>query len=206
MAHVGVIPGMTRSRGVRLLLTVGLGLSTAGAQDTVAVRVGDVLRVVRAPALLPAGQARVRRVTADSVWLRVRPYGETFGFAAREVTPAEVRRHRDGIWRRRLLWTSVSAGLGAGLGALLVHQTRCRRGPIEPGVIDLSCDTPEPSIRLGLAVGGGVGGLLGPVAHWAWERPRWFPGALRAESMSGRPIRAAFPVSGGAGPLYVPDA
>ncbi len=179
---------MTVLRG-QLLLVVGLALSTAGAQDTVAVREGDVLRILRAPAMLPAGEARVRRLTADSVWLGVRPYGETFGFAAREVTPVEVRRPRSGVWRRRLLWTGVSVGLGAGLGALVVHQTRCRSGPVEPGVIDLSCDTPEPSIRLGVAVGAGVGAVLGAISHLAWERPKWLPGALPAGALQGRPNR-----------------
>lgn len=176
---------MSASTFLRLLLVVGLAASTAGAQDTVAVREGDVLRLSRAPAMLPAGEARVRRLTADSVWLGVRPYGETFGFAALEVTPVEVRRHRRGVWRRRLLWTGVSVGLGAGLGALVVHQTRCRSGPTEPGVLNLSCDTPEPSIRLGVAVGGGVGGALGAVSHLMWERPKWLPGALSPGTLPG---------------------
>ena len=161
-----------RRRGCALLLFLGLGTPSL-AQDAVIVRSGDVLRVPHAVVAFPTGEARVLRLKADSVWLRVRPYAAAVSYATHDLEAPQVLRDRAGVWRRRLFWTGVGLGIGAGAGTWIARANRCQSPAPVPGTINFGCDAPAESVFIGTALGGGAGAVLGALGHLVWERPQW---------------------------------
>jgi hypothetical protein len=156
-------------RIIPILLAAVLAFSsaTAGAQDSVIAKPGDVARVTVASSdSVIIG--RLSWISPDSVavWRQV----ASVSLPISNLRAIHVRRRPPG-YAQRTIGVAIAAGvLGGVLGARLGE---CHRRGAPPGRIDFSCDTPDGSAQAFAVLGSIAGAGMGWLVQAIREPKRW---------------------------------
>jgi hypothetical protein len=142
--------------------------TTAGAQNSVIAKPGDVARVTVASSRDSVVQGRLSWISSDSVAVWRRPASVSLPIS--NLRAIQVRRRPAG-YAQRTIGVAIAAGvLGGVLGARL---GACRRSGAPPGGIDFSCDTPDPSAKVFAVIGSITGAGTGWLVQAIREPKRW---------------------------------
>jgi hypothetical protein len=157
-----------RVRRIRTLIcgAVLLPLSTAAAQplDTVALRVGQRVRVTGAPEYQPLSfTARVARLPGDSLWFRADDGQTVFALSRERIARLEVSLGKPRYRRRTAIGAVSGAVVAAGVTTLAARVFGGQRGlEVAPVLIAL--------VVLPGTYAGAVIGVAGLKEEWAPAR------------------------------------